>query len=83
MLEIQVLRNKSEEVIQGLEKRHVKDARAAVEQILQLDETRRTTIQEADQAKQQMNQYAKSIGMLMKQGKKEEAEEAKAQTSRL
>ncbi len=83
MLEIQVLRNKSEEVIKGLEKRHVKDARATVEEILQLDEKRRTTIQEADQAKQQMNQYAKSIGMLMKQGKKEEAEEAKAQTSRL
>ncbi|MEL6193685.1 MAG: serine--tRNA ligase, partial [Bacteroidota bacterium] len=83
MLEIQVLRNKSEEVILGLEKRHIQDARTTVAKILQLDETRRASIQKADQAKQQMNQYAKSIGMLMKQGKKEEAEEAKAQTSRL
>ncbi|MEM6766555.1 MAG: serine--tRNA ligase [Bacteroidota bacterium] len=83
MLEIQVLRNKSEEVIQGLEKRNIQEARPTVEKILQLDEQRRNAIREADEAKQRMNQMAKSIGMLMKEGKKQEAEEAKAQTSRL
>lgn len=83
MLEIQAIRNQTEKVIKGLEARHIKDAASQVHQLLELDDNRRTILTSLEGNRKEMNQTAKSIGKLMGQGKKEEAEAAKAVTSSL
>lgn len=83
MLEIQAIRNHTEIVIQGLEARHIKDAASQVQQMLDLDDQRRKILTSLEGNRQEMNQTSKSIGKLIGQGKKEEAEAAKARTSSL
>ena len=83
MLEIQAIRNQTEKVIKGLEGRHIEDAAAQVQQVLDLDDQRRKILTRLESNRQEMNQTAKSIGKLIGQGKKEEAEAAKARTSSL
>ena len=82
MLEIQRIRNEKESVIEGLKKRHF-DATTIVDEILKLDESWRTTKGELETIYSQLNQIAKEIGILFQQGKQEEANKAKAQTSDL
>ena len=50
---------------------------------MEYDKIRREAQQKLDNNKQQANQFAKQIGALMKEGKKEEAESAKAQVAML
>ena len=50
---------------------------------MEYDKIRREAQQKLDTNKQQANQFAKQIGALMKEGKKEEAESAKAQVANL
>lgn len=57
------------------------DASMLINQILELDTTRRASQQLNDSMAAQLNTLASSIGSLMKQGKKEEAEEAKRQVA--
>lgn len=83
MLEIQAIRNHTEKVIQGLEARFIQDAASQVNQLLELDDTRRKILTSLEGNRKEMNQTAKSIGKLIGQGKKEEAEAAKARTSSL
>ncbi len=83
MLEIQRLRTDTEAVIKGLEGRHFANAREIVNQLLELDEKRRALLTEMEQNKHAMNQASKSIGALMKTGKREEAEAAKAESASL
>ena len=70
-------------VIAGLEKKHFAGAAEAIDEVLRLDTERKTAQQQKDAAAAQMNQISKSIGQLMAQGKREEAEKAKAQTGEL
>jgi seryl-tRNA synthetase len=83
MLELSTIRNRKQEVIQGLENRFIQDAAQLVEEILGGDEKRRNIITEVEGYRQEMNQLAKSIGGLMKAGKREEAEAVKAKTADL
>ena len=83
MLEIQAIRNHTEKVIKGLEARHIKDAASQVNQLMELDETRRKILTSLEGDRKEMNLTSKTIGKLMGQGKKEEAEAAKAVTSSL
>jgi seryl-tRNA synthetase len=83
MLYIPYLRENKETVIKGLQKRHLPHAGEAVEQVLSLDQRRRDTQTQLDSTLAQSNNMAKEIGALMKVGKKEEAEAAKAQTATL
>ncbi|MCH2229875.1 MAG: serine--tRNA ligase [Crocinitomicaceae bacterium] len=80
MLEIQRIRNEKEEIIEGLKKRHF-DATPIVDEILSVDEQWRTKKAELESVASKMNQISKQIGMLFGQGKVEEANAAKAQTS--
>lgn len=57
------------------------DGKDAIEKVLDLDATRRASQQLNDSLAASLNKYAASIGALMKQGKKEEAEEAKKQVA--
>jgi len=83
MLEIQAIRNHPEKVAQGLAARHIPEAEAKVNQLLELDENRRKILTSLESHRQEMNQTSKSIGKLLGQGKKEEAEAAKSRTSDL
>jgi seryl-tRNA synthetase len=83
MLQIQQIKENKEATIAGLKKKHFKNAEEAVEQIITLDDKRRETQNELDSTLAKSNALAKEIGGLMKAGKKEEAEAAKAETSTL
>ena len=80
MLEIQRIRNEKESVIEGLKKRHF-DASSIVEEILRLDEGWRLKKSELETISSQLNQISKQIGILFQQGKQEEANQAKEQTT--
>ena len=77
MLTLKLISEETERVIKGLEKKHFTGAREAIEKVLEYDRLRRDAQQKLDSNKQQQNQLAKQIGSLMKDGKKEEAEDIK------
>ena len=83
MLQINFIRENRELTIEGLERKYFKGATEAVDTILGLDKQRRDTQSELDATLAQSNALAKQIGQLMKEGKIEDAEAAKAQTSTL
>ena len=83
MLQIQQIKENKAATIEGLNRKYFKNAEEAVEQILALDEKRRETQVELDGTLAKSNALAKEIGGLMKSGKKEEAEAAKAETGTL
>ena len=58
-------------------------SKEAIEKVLQLDEQRRQMQLDNDNKAAELNRLAASIGALMKQGKREEAEQAKAQVAGL
>ena len=81
MLTLKLISEETERVITGLEKKHFNEAREAIEQVLAVDKRRREAQRELDQTKQQAKQLAAQIGMLMKQGKRDEAEQVKTQVA--
>ncbi len=83
MLTIRQLTEDTEAVIRGLEKKHFKNAREAVQQVIEVNDKRRRTQQQLDQNLSEVNALSRSIGMLMKEGKKEEAEAARARVSEM
>lgn len=83
MLTLKLITEETDRVIKGLEKKHFKGAREAVEKVLEYDKLRRETQQKLDNNKQQQNQLSKQIGSLMKEGKKEEATAIKNQVADL
>jgi seryl-tRNA synthetase len=83
MLQTQFIRENKELVIKGLQKKHFPQAETVVENVIELDARRRTTQTELDNTLAQSNLLAKEIGNLMKAGKREDAEQAKSQTTTL
>lgn len=82
MIHIQRIRQEKEAIIQGLAKRNLEVA-ATIETILNLDEEKRSVQQSSEQIAAKINQQSKEIGILMSQGKKEEAEKIKNEVSSL
>jgi len=82
MLEITYLREHAQEAAAGLKKRGL-DAEQSIQDILKLDELRRQNQNELDQALAESNQISKEIGLLYKEGKRDEADKAKARTAEL
>lgn len=83
MLTLKLISEETERVIKGLEKKHFNGAREAVENVLETDRLRREAQQKYDRNKQEAKQLSAQIGALMKQGKKEEADEIKAKVATL
>ena len=83
MLTLKLISEETERVIKGLEKKHFDGAREAIEKVLEYDKLRREAQQKLDSNKQQQNQLAKQIGSLMKDGKKEEADDIKDKVAEL
>ncbi|MEG1546544.1 MAG: serine--tRNA ligase [Bacteroides sp.] len=77
MLTIKVITEKTDEVIRGLEKKHFKGAKEAIENVLGIDKKRRNAQNQLDKNLAEVNSISKSIGLLMKEGKQQEAEKAR------
>ena len=82
MLTLKTLREDPEMVIRKLAKKHF-DAREIVMDVIAMDDRRKAIQQESDALLGQQKKAAAEIGMLMKAGKKEEAEAAKAEVAAL
>ncbi|MFD2600079.1 serine--tRNA ligase [Sphingobacterium corticis] len=80
MLQISYIRENKDKVIAGLQKKHFKELNL-VDEIIALDESRRSLQSNSESIAAEANSSAKQIGDLMRQGKKEEAEAIKAKTS--
>ncbi|MEG2671735.1 MAG: serine--tRNA ligase [Ruthenibacterium sp.] len=81
MLDIKFLRENPEIVKENIKKKFQDAKLPLVDEILQLDTENRNAITEADNLRAERNKLSKSIGGLMAQGKKEEAEAMKAKVS--
>mgnify|MGYP003513271164 CR=1 FL=1 len=79
MLQIAFVRENQEKVIKALAKRNM-DAKLLVEEVVQLDENRRSVQAEMDNALSESNKLSKDIGELMKNGEKAKAEKKKKKT---
>ena len=74
MLTLKLITEQTERVIAGLEKKHFADARQAIDEVIAVDKNRRQAQTKLDQNLAAAKKLAAEIGMLMKQGKREEAE---------
>ena len=81
MLTLKLISEETERVIKGLEKKHFKGAKDAVEKVLETDKRRREAQQKLDKNKQEANSMSRQIGMLMKDDKTQEAEDVKAKVA--
>ena len=82
MLTLKTLRDDPQGVVEKLKIKNF-DAKPIVDRILELDVMRRNLQTESDELLARQKQIAARIGGLMKEGRKEEAEEAKAETAEL
>jgi seryl-tRNA synthetase len=82
MLEITRIRTEKESIIEGLKKRNI-DATQTLDQILTADQNWRNSKTELESISAELNQLAKEIGDLFKQGKHEEANKVKEKTASL
>lgn len=84
MLQLKVIREEKKRIVNGLKKRNWSASQIKViDQILAADDQRRAIQKELDDTKAEVNRTSKSIGALMGQGKKAEAESMKSQVSAL
>jgi seryl-tRNA synthetase len=82
MLEITRIRTDKDSIIEGLKKRNI-DATETIEKIISTDLNWRNNKTELEGVAAELNQLAKEIGELFKQGKQQEANEAKNKTAAL
>ncbi len=80
MLQVNYIRENRTKVLERLQVRNFKNLEW-IDQIIDLDESRRQSQTQLDTVSSQANAAAKQIGDLMRQGKKEEAEQIKQQTT--
>ncbi len=83
MLQLQIIRERTQEVIAKLQKKHFDSAEAVINEVLATDQIRRKTQQELDANLAQSKKISKEIGAMMGQGRKEEAQALSEQTGRL
>ncbi len=82
MLQLKYIRDNKQEVIDRLKIKNF-DASDLVEELIKVDETRRSAQKELDDSLAVSKQLSKEIGMFFKSGQKEKAEEAKIKTTEL
>ena len=79
MIDLKFLRENPEVVKENIRKKFQDHKLPLVDEVIVLDEQSRKAQQEADELRASRNKLSKQIGMLMGQGKKEEAEAVKAE----
>lgn len=82
MLQVNNIREQKEAYIEALKKRNI-DAEEIFEEVLQLDETRRSTQSQLDDIKAESNRLSKEIGMMFKNGEHQKANLIKEKTGKL
>lgn len=82
MLTLKVITENPEEVVRRLTKKHF-DAKEIIGKVIELDKTRRNTQGSLDANLAELNRISKTIGSLMKEGRKEEAEAARTQVAEM
>ena len=82
MLDIKFVRENPEIVKENIRKKFQDAKLPLVDEVISLDKTNREIKQELQALLADRNRISKSIGRLMKEGKKEEAENAKAEVVR-
>jgi len=80
MLQVNYIRENKEEVLNRLSVKNFNDT-ALVNEIIALDDSRKSTQAQADELLAKANAAAKQIGELMRNGKKEEAEAIKTEAT--
>ena len=78
MLDIRLVRENPELVKENIKKKFQEEKLHLVDEVLELDEKGRAVKTEGDNLRAERNKVSKEIGALMGQGKKDEAEAAKA-----
>ena len=81
MLTLKLITEETQRVIRGLEKKHFKGAKEAIDQVLAVDKKRREAQQQLDKNLNDAKKLAAQIGALMKQGQKAEADAVKAEVA--
>jgi len=76
MLTLKTITEKTEEVISRLAKKHF-DAKALIDEVLNTDKIRKESQKQLDSNLAEANRLSRSIGQMMKEGLREEAEKAK------
>ncbi len=82
MLTLKFIQDNKEEVVNRLKIKNF-DASRIVDEIINLDNSRKTTQMEAESLQSEMNSLSKEIGQLFKSGKADEANKAKTRTGEL
>ncbi len=81
MLDMKFLRNNPDLVKENIKKKFQDEKLILVDEVLELDQQYRNAKTRGDQLRSQRNSISKQIGALMGQGKREEAEQTKAQVT--
>lgn len=81
MLQINFIRENTVKVLEGLQKRSLKSAQDLVNQAIAFDKTRREKQKEHDELVGETNRISREVGVLMKAGQKEKADEMIARMS--
>lgn len=81
MLTIKRIIEERDEVLAGLRKKNFALAEQIIDEIIDIDSRRRQTQNSLDTILAEQNKMAKQIGMLLKEGKTQDAEQAKQQTT--
>ena len=80
MLTIKQITEQKDEIIRKLARKHF-DATEVLNQVIAVNDKRKSAQNQLDANLAKLNQISKSIGMLMKEGKKEEAETVRLQVA--
>ena len=83
MLTLKLINEETERVIKGLKKKHFENAEDAIAEVIETDRRRRAAQQKLDSNLSETKKLSARIGMLMKDGKEDEAEEIKKNVTAL
>lgn len=83
MLTLKLINEETERVIKGLKKKHFENAEDVIAEVIETDRRRREAQQKLDSNLSETKKLSTRIGMLMKDGKKDEAEEIKKNVTAL
>ncbi|OOG69300.1 serine--tRNA ligase [Algoriphagus sp. A40] len=83
MLLVNQIRENYAGILAGLQKRNVSNASSILDQVIALDDSRKSTQTQRDQIQAEANTISKQIGLLMKEGRAEEAVAIRDRTSQI